>query len=139
MKKKLFLNILVTVGLLLIIAVNFIFLKEVWRYGHIAGEIHSIEENGNCIINTKDGVKKGWDVYPELITKYNEMQEKKSELINSSDVIKWIAASAETITGQVIRLMSIIVSVTLLVLAVYTLIRVLLQDMGYLIKILRID
>lgn len=139
MKKKIFLNVVVTGCLLLIIAVNFVFLQEVWRYGYTAVEIHSIEKSGNSIINTKDGAKKGWDVSSELNAEYNKMKEKKSELIESSDVIEWIATCAETVTGQVVRLVAILVAAILLILAVYALIRVLLQDIGYLIEILRIE
>ena len=139
MKKKIFLNIIVTVGLLLIIASNFVFLKEIGRYCLIAHNISVIEKNGNDMIYTEEGSKLGWDVYPELTTEYEQKRTEKSELIKSSDVANWVSRSAETITGQVIRLVAILVSAVLLFLAAYALIRVLLQDMGYLIEILRIE
>ena len=139
MRKKIFLNIFVTIGLLLIIAANFIFLKEVGRYCIISFDTKAIERNGDSIVYTKDGATKGWEVNPDFATEYEKMKKEKSELIKSSDVAKWVSRSAETITGQVIRLVAILVSAMLLVLAAYALIRVLLQDMGYLIEILRIE
>lgn len=139
MKKKIFLNVFVTVGLLVIIAANFIFLKEVGRYGLISFDTKAIERNGDSIVYTKDGATNGWEVNPDLATEYEKMKNEKSELIKSSDVAKWVSKSAETITGQVVRLVAIFTSAMLLVLAAYALIRVLLQDMGYLIEILRIE
>ena len=139
MRKKIFLNIFVTIGLLLIIAANFIFLKEVGRYCVISHDIRTIEKNGSDMVYTKNGAEIGWDVYPELTTEYEKMRKEKSELIKSSDVANWISRSAETITGQVIRLVAILVSAMLLVLAAYAMFRVLLQDIGYLLEILRIE
>ncbi len=139
MRKKIFLNIFVTIGLLLIIAANFIFLKEVGKYCVISHDIRTIEKNGSDMVYTPNGSEIGWDVYPELTTEYEKKIGEKSELIKSSDVANWVSRSAETITGQVIRLVAILVSAVLLFLAAYVLIRVLLQDMGYLIEILRIE
>ena len=139
MRKKIFLNIFVTIGLLIIIAANSVFLKEIGHYWLISYNTKDIERDGDSIVYTKDGAKKGWDVDPDLVTKGEKMKKEKSELIKSSDVAKWVNDSAETITGQVIRLVAILVSVVLLFLAAYAMFRVLLQDIGYLIEILRIE
>ena len=139
MRKKIFLNIFVTIGLLIIIAANSVFLKEIGHYWLISYNTKDIERDGDSIVYTKDGAKKGWDVDPDLVTKCEKMKKEKSELIKSSDVAKWVNDSAETITGQVIRLVAILVSVVLLFLAASVLIMVLLLDIGYLLEILRIE
>lgn len=137
MRKKI-LNVASTVILLLVIAVNSLFLREVMRYANIAKTISSIEREGNRIVYTKDGERTGWDL-SDLESKYKNQLEKKSELIKSSDVASWIATSAETSTGRIIRLVVIQAALILLILAVYVLIRILLQDMGCLMELLRID
>ena len=139
MRKKIFLNIFVTIGLLIIIAANSVFLKEIGHYWLISYNTKDLERDGDSIVYTKDGAKKGWDVDPDLVTKGEKMKKEKSELIKSSDVAKWVNDSAETITGQVIRLVAILVSVVLLFLSASVLIMVLLLDIGYLLEILRIE
>ena len=125
--------------LLMAVATNFIFIKDVSRYWFISQKIHSIEREGERAIYTKDGEKNGWDNHPELKKAYDECMQKKKELIKSSDVAKWVAISAETVTGQVIRLIAILVSVSMTPLAVTLLIRILLEDMRFLMKKLRIN
>ena len=139
MKKRFVLNVFVTLCLILIVATNFIFLKEVAHYGWLSFGIVHIESCGNREIYTKDGVKKGWDVYPDLVSSYNKRIAQKSELVKSSDVAEWIAVSAETITGQVVRFFIGVISIVLFLVATYVLIKVLLEDMGCLIDLLRID
>lgn len=139
MKKRFVLNVFVTLCLILIVATNCIFLKETVHYGFLAIDIHYIERCGERVVQTKDGEKNGWEAYPDLKPSYNKRMAQKAELIKSSDVARWIDTSAKTITGQVIRLVVGIASVVLLVFATYLLIRILLEDMGCLMDLLRID
>ena len=55
MRKKIFLNIFVTICLLIIIAANFIFLKEIGHYWLISYNTEDIERDGDSIVYTRDG------------------------------------------------------------------------------------
>lgn len=137
-KGKIFLNIFVVGALVLAALITGGFVKEACRYVIIGEQIRTIEKNGNEIIYNEKGTTCGWDVYPNLKEQYDEKIEERKELVKSSDVASWISSSSATVTGKVIRVLAFFASIFTFISVVYFLYRLLLQDLGYLLEVLRI-
>lgn len=134
---KVILNIFVVGALILTILVTGGFVKETCRYALIGEQIREIESNGNEVIYNRGGKTCGWDVHPELKVKYENKINERKALVESSDVAAWVSASADTVTGKIIRVCALIISIMICISSVYFLYRLLLQDMGYLLEVLR--
>ena len=130
---KVILNIFVVGALFLTILVTGGFVKETCRYTIIGLQIREIEDNGKQIIYKKGGRTCGWDVYPDLKEKYEDKINERKELVESSDV----ASSSSTVTGKIIRVCALVISIFICASSLYLLYRLLLQDMGYLLEVLR--
>lgn len=137
-RRKIFLNIVVVSVLVLATLITGGFVKETCRYIIIGEQIRTIEKNGNEIVYNENGTTCGWDVYPDLKERYDEKIEERKELVKSSDVASWISASSATVTGKVIRVLAFFASIMTFVSVVYCLFRLLLQDLAYLLEVLRI-
>lgn len=137
-RSKIFLNVFIIVGLVMVVLITGGFVKETCRYVLIGEQIRTIEKNGNEIIYNENGTSCGWDVYPDLKERYDEKIEERKELVKSSDVASWISSSSATVTGKVIRVLAFFASIMTFISVVYFLYRLLLQDLGYLLEALRI-
>ena len=135
---KIFLNVFVALGLVLVILITGGFVKETCRYFIIGEEIREIEKEGRNVIYNKNGITCGWDVYPDLKEQYDEKINDRKELIKSSDVASWLSSSSSTVTGKVIRVLAFLASIFTFISVSYFLYRLLLQDLGYLLEALRI-
>ena len=136
-RKKIFLNVFVVVALFLSILVTGGFVKETCRYAIIGIQIREIEDNGEQIIYKKGGQTCGWDVYPDLKEKYEDKINERKELVESSDVASWLSSSSSTVTGKIIRIFALVMSTLICASSFYFLYHLLLQDMGYLLEVLR--
>ena len=136
-KGKIFLNVFVIAALVLTILVTGGFVKETCRYALIGEQIRKIERNGNEVIYNRGGKTCGWDAHPELKVKYENKINERKAIVESSDVAAWVSASADTVTGRIIRVCALLISIMICVSSVYVLYRLLLQDMGYLLEVLR--
>lgn len=135
---KIFLNIFVVLALVLAMLITGGFVKETCRYVIIGEQIRTIEKNGREVIYNEIGVTCGWDVYPDLKERYDEKIEERKELVKSSDVASWLASSSSTVTGKVIRVLAFFASMMTCFSVGYVLVRLLLQDLSYLLEVLRI-
>ena len=134
---KVILNIFVVGALFLTILVTGGFVKETCRYTIIGLQIREIEDNGKQIIYKEGGRTCGWDIYPDLKEKYEDKINERKELVESSDVASWLSSSSSTVTGKIIRVCALVISIFICASSLYLLYRLLLQDMGYLLEVLR--
>ncbi len=87
---------------------------------------------------TKKAAESTVNAFVEVITEALAQGDKiQLALVESSDVAAWVSASADTVTGKIIRVCALIISIMICISSVYFLYRLLLQDMGYLLEVLR--
>ena len=118
---KVILNIFVVGALFLTILVTGGFVKETCRYTIIGLQIREIEDNGKQIIYKKGGRTCGWDVYPDLKEKYEDKINERKELVESSDVASWLSSSSSTVTGKIIRVCALVISIFICASSLYLL------------------
>lgn len=74
---------------------------------------------------------------PDLKEKYEDKINDRKELVESSDVASWLSSSSSTVTGKIIRVCALVISIFICASSLYLLYRLLLQDMGYLLEVLQ--
>ncbi len=119
----------------IIIASTTIFLVGCMQYARASYSIAKIEKearsSGYYVGDGKGGSvwQSGWT--EEYIEKYNQAVEEKEELIESSSIAEWMAMSAGTLVGQIVRFMAILISSLICLVTLMMTICLIAEDVKY--------
>mgnify|MGYP004505089119 CR=1 FL=1 len=143
MMKRIIKNFCTIAALVLVLIATSGYVINFVHYGWFCFKTVSIEREGERVRYSKNSNEQadikfvetnGWSEDPSLKEEYNSVIAQKKAFIERSDVARWIADCAETQTGEIMRWVSFAMSILVFGCSFIILIRVLLDDMRFLIK-----